>query len=98
MTHDHALDESIVAAILRDGRFGYLGLIGSATKRARFHQRLLRAGHSECSVARLVCPIGLPGLGGKAPPVIAASVVADLLIRRQEQQNTNAQAAEVSTT
>ena len=95
MTHDHALDETIVAAILSQNRFGYLGLIGSATKRARFRQRLLRDGHSDASVARLVCPIGLPGLTGKAPAIIAASVTADLLLRRQ---NPDARTSEGGTT
>jgi xanthine/CO dehydrogenase XdhC/CoxF family maturation factor len=35
-------------------------------------------------IDRLVCPIGLPGLGGKEPAVIAASVAAQLLIVRQD--------------
>ncbi len=85
MTHSHALDEEIVSAVLGVGHFGYLGLIGSATKRARFRQRLLRAGMTETLVAHIHCPIGLPGVSGKAPAVIAASVTADLLLRRQKQ-------------
>ncbi len=85
MTHSHALDEAIVAAILETDWFGYLGLIGSATKRARFRHRLMRAGMAETAVERIHCPIGLPGLVGKAPAVIAASVAADLLLRRQKQ-------------
>jgi xanthine dehydrogenase accessory factor len=85
MTHSHALDEEIVAAILETGNFGYLGLIGSATKGARFKQRLLKAGQDPAPVSRIHCPIGLPGLYGKTPPVIAASVAADLLLRRQKQ-------------
>ena len=82
MTHSHALDEAIVAAILRRRQFRYLGLIGSATKKARMHQRLARAGLDAGTLARLVCPIGLPGLGGKDPAVIAASVAADLMAQR----------------
>jgi xanthine dehydrogenase accessory factor len=85
MTHSHALDEAIVTAVLQDGIFAYLGLIGSATKAARFRQRLLRSGLDPHKVAQMHCPIGLPGLAGKAPAVIAASVAADLLLRRQKQ-------------
>jgi xanthine dehydrogenase accessory factor len=83
MTHSHALDEAIVAAVLRAGGFGYLGLIGSATKGARFRQRLLRAGVTPELVERMQCPVGLVGLGGKEPAVIAVSVAAELLLRRQ---------------
>jgi xanthine dehydrogenase accessory factor len=84
MTHSHSLDEAIVAAVLQAGTFGYLGLIGSATKAARFRQRLLKAGIDPAQVAEMHCPIGLPGLAGKVPAVIAASVVADVLLRRQK--------------
>ena len=86
MTHSHALDEAIVAALLAHGRFAYLGLIGSATKRARFQQRLERAGLAPAAIARMVCPVGLQGLEGKEPAVIAASIAADLLMRRQAAQ------------
>lgn len=80
MTHSHDLDCQICEAILRRGDFAFLGLIGSATKRARF-ERLWRArGIAADRVARLVCPIGLPAIGGKQPAVIAASTVAQLLI------------------
>ncbi|MGQ7791570.1 xanthine dehydrogenase accessory protein XdhC [Faunimonas sp. B44] len=85
MTHIHDLDLSICEAVLRRGDFAYLGLIGSKTKRARFAARLREAGVPHDALARLVCPIGLAGIKGKAPAVIAASVAADLLIRRQSQ-------------
>ena len=44
MTHSHALDEAICEAVLRRADFGYLGLIGSLTKRARFRRRLAATG------------------------------------------------------
>ena len=44
MTHSHPLDEAICEAVLRREDFAYLGLIGSATKRARFVKRLGEAG------------------------------------------------------
>jgi xanthine dehydrogenase accessory factor len=83
MTHSHPLDLELVHAALAAGRFAYVGLIGSATKRARFRKRLKDLRLSAESVSRLVCPIGLPGITSKAPAAIAASVVADLLIRHE---------------
>jgi xanthine dehydrogenase accessory factor len=80
MTHSHALDLEIVAEALRVERFGYVGLIGSATKRARFLSQMRAAGLTELELARLVCPIGIPGLESKDPAVIAASTAAQLLI------------------
>ena len=44
MTHSHALDLAVTEAALRDARFAYVGLIGSATKRARFEKRLREGG------------------------------------------------------
>ena len=80
MTHSHALDLDIVAAALKSERFGYVGLIGSATKRARFLRQMRDAGLTEAMLERLVCPIGLPGIEGKDPAVIAASTAAQLLM------------------
>jgi xanthine dehydrogenase accessory factor len=78
MTHDHALDYRLIGAALR-GEARFIGLIGSATKRARFRGRLGRDGVSEADLKRIVCPIGLRGITGKEPAVIAASVAAQLL-------------------
>jgi len=79
LTHSHDLDLRITEAILRRGDFAYLGLIGSATKRARFVHRFQQRGIDEGMLARLTCPIGLPGVEGKEPEVIAVAVVAQLL-------------------
>ena len=82
MTHSHPLDLAIVSEALRQQRFSFVGLIGSATKRARFLSQMRAAGLSEEALARLVCPIGLPGVEGKEPAVIAAAIAAQLLIAR----------------
>ena len=79
LTHSHDLDLAITEAILRRGDFGYLGLIGSATKRARFLHRFEARGIGAEVLARLTCPIGVPGIGGKEPEVIALAAVAQLL-------------------
>ena len=83
MTHDHPLDMAITAAALRRG-FPYVGLIGSATKRARFEKRFRELGLSQERIASLVCPIGIPGITDKDPAAIAASVAAQLLQMREE--------------
>ena len=82
MTHDHALDLAIVDAALRRVDLPFVGLIGSATKRARFERRLRAGGIAASRVAALVCPIGSPAIDGKEPAVIAASVAAQLLEAR----------------
>jgi len=79
LTHSHDLDLRIVEAVLRRGDFGWCGLIGSATKRARFEHRLAQRGVPEGALARLNCPIGVPGIAGKQPEIIAIAVVAQLL-------------------
>ncbi len=80
MTHSHALDLDIVAVALRADRFPHVGLIGSDTKRARFEKRLAEMGLPAERIARLVCPIGIPGIDSKAPAVIAAATAAELLV------------------
>ena len=75
----HDLDLAITHAILQRADFAYLGLIGSATKRARFVRRLEARGIAPELLARITCPIGLPGISGKSPEVIAVAVLAQLL-------------------
>ena len=79
LTHSHDLDLRITEAVLRRGDFAYLGLIGSKTKRARFVHRFEQRGIAAAALARLTCPIGVPGITGKEPAVIAVAVVAQLL-------------------
>lgn len=80
LTHDHALDYRLTAAAL-GSRARFVGLIGSRTKRARFVSRLAADGVDS---ARLTCPIGLPGIPGKEPEVIAIATLAQLLALRSE--------------
>jgi len=79
LTHSHDLDLRITEAILRRGDFAYLGLIGSRTKRERFVHRFEERGIAADRIARMTCPIGVPGIAGKEPAVIAVAVVAQLL-------------------
>jgi xanthine dehydrogenase accessory factor len=79
MTHSHALDQRLAEAILRRNKFGWFGLIGSKTKRMQFEHRMRERGIPAQRLADMVCPIGIPGIHGKEPAVIAASVCAQLL-------------------
>ena len=81
MTHSHALDLAITADALANAHLPFVGLIGSATKRARFAARLRQAGLPEARIAAFACPIGVPGIRTKHPAAIAAATVAQLLER-----------------
>lgn len=79
LTHDHALDFLIAReALLIDG-LSYVGMIGSATKRASFASYFRREGGSVARLERLVLPIGGTAVRDKRPAVIAAMVAAELL-------------------
>ena len=79
VTHDHALDFHIAAAALARRDAAYVGMIGSATKRARFNRHLAEAG-LDGEAARLHLPIGGARVRDKRPEVIAAMVAAELLV------------------
>lgn len=83
MTHSHALDLRLSIAILSRARTlkntDWFGLIGSDTKRRQFEHRLRERGIDNERIDAMVCPIGLPGIAGKAPAVIAVAVAAQLL-------------------
>lgn len=77
LTYSHALDLELCHRLLHHG-FGSAGLIGSASKWARFRARLQALGHTDAQIARIACPIGNPALG-KHPQAIAVGVAAALL-------------------
>lgn len=83
MSFSHAEDLDVLAACLKrqreQGDLRYLGLIGSKTKWATFKHRLQARGFTEAELAQVTCPIGIPGISGKEPQVIAVSVAAQLL-------------------
>jgi xanthine dehydrogenase accessory factor len=75
-----------VAACLKrlreHGDLPFIGLIGSKTKWATFAHRLEARGFAAAELARITCPIGVPGVVGKEPEVIAAAVAAQLMQQR----------------
>jgi xanthine dehydrogenase accessory factor len=83
MSFSHAEDLDVVAACLTRqrgrGDLPYVGLIGSKTKWASFRQRLEARGFTAAELAHVTCPIGVPGIVGKEPEVIAVAVAAQIL-------------------
>ncbi|MBA2675688.1 xanthine dehydrogenase accessory protein XdhC [Ramlibacter sp.] len=87
MSFSHAEDLDVVAACLQRLRerddLPYVGLIGSNTKWATFRRRLEQRGFRPDELARITSPIGIPGIVGKEPAVIAVAVAAQLLQQQQ---------------
>lgn len=79
LTHSHDLDLALTEAALARADLPWVGLIGSATKRARFLHRLEAKGFTPEQISRLHCPIGLEGIAGKEPEVIAVAALAQQL-------------------
>ena len=83
MSFSHAEDLEVVAACLTRQRqradLPYVGLIGSKTKWASFSQRLLARGFTAQELSHVTCPIGVDGIFGKEPEVIAVAVAAQIL-------------------
>ena len=83
MSFSHAEDLDVVAACLKrqrlHGDLKFVGLIGSKTKWATFQHRLEAKGFSAQELAFITCPIGVDGISGKEPEVIAIAVAAQLL-------------------
>ena len=83
MSFSHAEDLDVLAACLlrqrEHGDLPYIGLIGSKTKWATFRHRLEARGFTAEELAHVTSPIGVPGINGKEPEVIAVAVAAQLL-------------------
>jgi len=83
MSFSHAEDLDVVAQCLQRQRgqrdLGYIGLIGSKTKWATFRNRLQERGFSQEELDAIHCPIGISGIAGKEPGVIAVGIAARLL-------------------
>ncbi|MFD1794452.1 xanthine dehydrogenase accessory protein XdhC [Paracoccus aurantiacus] len=75
LTHDHGLDFLLAAEALKRGDAAYVGLIGSATKRARFLREARAAG---IDASALTCPIGAGFSADKRPEIIAAFTAAEI--------------------
>lgn len=85
MTHSHALDFEICHALLKKAQFGWLGLIGSDSKRQTFINRLKQRGLSQSVIDRLRCPIGNLQLESSQPALISLSLAAELVLNWEQE-------------
>jgi xanthine dehydrogenase accessory factor len=76
-TRGHMQDRNVVAQALRTNA-GYVGMIGSRSKREAVYRSLLESGYTERDLARVHCPIGL-SIGADTPEEIAVSIVAEMI-------------------
>jgi xanthine dehydrogenase accessory factor len=81
VTHDPKLDDLALMEALKTPAF-YVGALGSRRNNDARRQRLLGFDVSQAEVARLRGPVGL-NLGGKTPPEIAMSVIAEMTAVRR---------------
>lgn len=97
MTMGHSTDVPVLIEALRRGGFPYLGVIGSAAKRAKLKTGILDSGISEESFATVHCPMGLD-IGTNHPYEIALSISAQLLqLRDSRHEGNEARRHEVGT-
>ncbi len=83
MTRGHAFDTVVQAQVLKTPA-RYIGVIGSAAKKAGVCKRLSREyGFGESDLARITSPIGLP-IRAETPAEIAISIAAQMIQVRAE--------------
>ncbi len=79
VTQGHATDRPVLREVLRRvPEVPFLGVIGSASKRAVLMRELAEDGLAAGQLERIECPVGLP-VGGNDPAEIAVSIAARLL-------------------
>ena len=72
------LDKLALAAALKKGVRGYVGMMGSQRKVRRVFEELEVEGHAREDLRRVHAPIGLD-IGAESPAEIAVSIVAEIL-------------------
>ena len=82
LTKGHAFDGPVLREVFRlHPSIPYVGVIGSACKRAVLARELREHGIDEALITAMACPVGLP-IGSNDPREIAISIAAQLLERR----------------
>ena len=82
LTCSHDTDLEILLGLLKTPP-AFIGLIGSASKRAGFFGRLTARGIEQADIARIHCPIGLGDMG-KEPMLVAVSIAGQILIEAKK--------------
>ena len=81
VTRGHLFDRMVAAQALKTNA-GYIGMIGSQSKKRQVYARLLEEGFSEQDLARIHSPIGL-SIGAETPEEIAVSILAECIAHRR---------------
>lgn len=82
MTRGHAYDTTVQAQILKTPAC-YIGVIGSASKKAGVYKKLYEMGFTEADTDRITSPIGLK-IKAETPTEIAISIAAQMIMHRAE--------------
>lgn len=82
VTRGHLHDRNVLAEALKT-KAGYIGMIGSRSKRDKIYDSLLENGFTRQDLDRCHCPIGLP-IGGRTPEEIAVSIAGELIQVRSQ--------------
>lgn len=85
VTRGHLHDKTVLQQALRT-KAGYIGMIGSRTKRDKIYKALLCEGFTEHNLRRVYSPIGTD-IGAETPEEIAVSIVGELIKVRAELEN-----------
>ncbi len=80
LTRKPDIDQEMLASLLTT-RAGYIGLIGSKTKRQGIFASLKKQGFSDAELSRVHAPIGL-AIGARTPEEIAISIIAEIIAVR----------------
>ena len=81
-TYDHRHDMVVLKQAL-DTNAGYIGMVGSSSKRDAIFARLKAEGISNAALSRVHCPVGLP-IGAMTPAEIAISILAEMIAHRRK--------------
>jgi xanthine dehydrogenase accessory factor len=82
VTRGHLNDEHVLALSLKTDA-GYIGMIGSRSKREGVYRNLRAKGFTDADIARVYSPIGIP-IGADTPEEIAVSIAAEMIKARKE--------------
>jgi xanthine dehydrogenase accessory factor len=80
VTRGHLHDRDVLAQALKTAA-GYIGMIGSRSKRDAVYAFLLDSGFTQHDLARVHCPIGV-SIGADTPEEIAVSIVGEMIAVR----------------
>ena len=88
VTRGHLHDKTVLGQAL-ETEAGYVGMIGSRSKRDAIYKALRMEGVGQEAIGRVHCPIGL-AIGADSPEEIAVSIVAELIRARAMRRSAHA--------